>query len=879
MALTPKPRLTHRLDNGLTIFLQEKHDAPLASFWTWYRVGSRNELPGITGASHWVEHMQFKGTPHQAKGSIFGEVSRVGGYLNAMTSMDWTTYYETIPAAEIDLPIRIEADRMVNSLFDPAETESERTVILSERQGAENRPTYHLYEELIGTAFHNHAYGHSVIGYEQDLKRMSRDDLHGHYQRYYRPDNAFITAVGAFDAEEMLAKITEAFGGIKNPDLAIPGVYPGGPQQAERRISLKRPSPASYLMMGYKMPGAKHEDIPAIMVADAILSGAKAMGLGGGGGMGRSSRLYKALVTTGLARNVGSSASPSVDESLWTITATALPGTEPERIEAAIEAELERLKTESPDEDEFVKARKQIRAQYVYSQETATAQAFWLGNMEILDHAARVDTFADEFDAVTPEDVQRVAREYLVPERRTIGWQLPDDEVTMAGTDIPDDIVMEGMVPEIAHLSDGEPNQQGFVRTELPNGIIVLAQPRPGDQAIDGTIRVRAGHAATGDTTPGLASLTSSMLNRGTENRTFEQYNDEVDTLAAMIGAGSSRSNIEVGWHALAEDLDHVLDIAADLIRNPTFPEDELEKVRKQTLTGIKEQEQDTGAMASLALQELLYPDGHPYRIRTGGTTESVSAISRDDLAAYHSAYVGPAAATISIVGGIDSLQEAIERLTRAFGDWTTKVPEPHEVDAVEPLAATERATRVVRGKTQADIAIAYPTLPRSHDDYYALQVANLILGQLGLMGRLGAEVRDKNGLAYYAMSSLNGGKANSLWTSRAGVDPGNIERALGGIDQELRRIREESVTEEEFADAKSYLIGSLPLGLESMGAVSDLLLTLERNKLGLDYLDRYPGIISALTREDLLRAAQIHLDPDRLAIGIAGPESIEGQA
>lgn len=875
MPNTP-PRRTVALDNGLTLFLQEKHDAPVVSFWTWYRVGSRNELPGRTGVSHWVEHMQFKGTPKTPKGAVFGEISRVGGYLNAMTSTDWTAYFETIPADKVDLSIAIESDRMTNSLYDPEEVASERTVILSERQGAENRPTYHLYEELIGAAFQNHAYGHSVIGYEQDLRRMTRNDLYHHYRTYYRPDNAFVTVVGDFDADEMTEKLTGAFSSIENPDIPVPEVVPGGPQHAERRITLHRPSPASYMMMGYKIPGAKHPDIPALMVADAILSGAKTMGMGGGGGMGRSSRLYKSLVTTGLARSAGSSASPDLDESLWSFNATALPGVEPERIEEAIEAEIERLKTTLPSEEEFTKARKQIRAQYVYSQETVTNQAFWLGNMEILDHAARVDTFADEFDAVTPEDVQRVAQTYLVKDKRTIGWQLSDESVTMAGAEMPMEVAAEPFVPKVFGLGGAEVSSHGFVRTELPNGIIVLAQPRPGDGAIDGTVQIRAGHAATGDHIPGRASLTSAMLNRGTANRTFEAFNNETDSLGAMVGSSAGRSAIEVGWHALAEDLDHVLEIAADIIRNPIFPEEELEKVRQQVLTGIRETEQDTGSMASLALQELLYPEGHPFRLRTSGTTESVQAITREHLVEYHARHFGPSATTIALVGGIEGIEEAVEKLTRAFGDWTNDIPVPQDAPEVAPLSETARSTRVIRGKSQADIAIGYPTVPRAHEDYYALQLANLILGQLGLMGRLGAEVRDRNGLAYYATSSLSGGIENSLWSARAGVDPANIGRALEGIDQELRRIRTEPVTDEEFSDAKSYLIGSLPLGLESLGGVTDLLLTLERFGLGLDYLDRYPEIVSALTKDDLMRAMATHIDPDRLAIGIAGPQNVE---
>jgi len=872
---SPK-RLITTLDNGLTLFLQEKHDAPIASFWAWYRVGSRNELPGLTGVSHWVEHMQFKGTPTIAKGQIFGDVSRVGGQLNAMTSMDWTGYYETLPADQLDLSLQIESDRMVNSLYDPEEVASERTVILSERQGAENRTTYHLYEEVIGAAFQGHPYSHAVIGYERDLKTMGRNDLYNHYRRYYRPNNAFITAVGDFDAGELAEKIRASFGNIENSDLDIPLVPEAAPQYGERRGTVRKPSAAAYMMMGYKIPDAKHPDMPAILVADALLSGAKAMGMGGGSAMGRSSRLYRALVTSGLARSAGSSAGLNLDPYLWNFSATALPGVEPEAIEAAFEAEIERLKNELASEEEFLKARKQSRAQYIYSQESVTSQAFWLGQMEIVDHATRVDTLGDELAAVTPEDVQRVVQTWLVPEGRTIGWQIPDDDVVSSGVDMPQDEPVIAYAPEIFGYTGEEVSSHGFVRTELPNGIIVLAQPRPGDQAIDGSIRIRAGHAATNDDIPGRASMTGSMLNRGTENRSFEDYNEAIDSIGAMLGVSSGRQSIEVGWHSLMEDLDAVLDIAADIIRHPTFPEDELERIRKQAITGLREQEQDTGAMAGKALRELMYPEGHPYRTPSSGDIPSVEKITRDDLAAYHKAHFGPTATTISIVGGTENLQEAVARLQRVFGDWANEIPEPHEVSPVDPPAHSIRSAITVRGRSQADISIGYPTIPRNHPDYYALQVANLVLGQLGLMGRLGADVRDKHGLAYYVYSSVSGGKANSIWGSRAGVDPANIGRALEGIEQELRRIREEPVSDDELADAKSFLIGSLPLGLESLGGVTDLLLTLEEYDLGLDYLDRYPEIISALTKDDLLRAISSHVDPDRLAIGIAGPESVQ---
>ncbi|CAA9554488.1 MAG: hypothetical protein AVDCRST_MAG43-1347 [uncultured Thermomicrobiales bacterium] len=883
MTQSSNPSLrTHTLPNGLTVFLREKHDAPVASFWVWYRVGSRNERPGLTGVSHWVEHMQFKGTPSIEKGAIFGEVSRHGGTLNAMTSSDWTAYFETLPADKLDISLRIESDRMSNSLFDPGETESERTVILSERQGAENRPTYHLAEEVHGVAFQASPYRHMVIGYENDLRTISRDDLYGHYRRYYTPNNAFIAAAGDFDADELLDRITSAFGAIPAGDGALPPVAVEPPQRGERRVTLRRPSPASYLMMAYRMPDARHPDIPALLVADALLSGGKPMGMGGGSAMGRSSRLYRALVSGGLARSASSGASLNIDPNLWTFTATALPGVEPERIEAAIETEIERLKNDLAPEEEFVKARKQIRAQYVYSQETVTAQAFWLGQMEIIDHAGRIDTLSDELAAVTPEDVQRVVRNWLVPDQRTVGWQLPDDETVLAGADVPAAHVPAPVSlidpPAVWGLSDSDQSSHGFVRTELPNGIIVLAQPRPGDAAVDCTISIEAGQAATREPLAGLSSMTAKMLNRGTARHSFDKYNETIDSLGAVIGVDADRDTIDVSFHSLAEDLDAVLDLAAEIILEPTFPAEELERVRQQTITGLREQESDTGAQASRLLREQMYPEGHPYRLRVSGEIETVERFTTEDLATYHRRAFGPNVATIALVGGVESIDEVTSRLHRVFGDWKSPASKPHAVPAIDaPDVRTTRSV-VVRGKSQADIAIAYPTLPRSLDtSYVALSIANIILGQLGLMGRLGANVRDKQGLAYYAYSSLAGGPVNSVWNARAGVDPANIQRAIEGITSELVRLRSEPVTADELADAKSYVIGSMPLGLESLGGVVSLLLTIERFGYPLNYVDIFPSLIHDLTAENLLESSRTYLDPERLAIGIAGPESIDG--
>ena len=856
------------LANGLKVILRESHDAPIASFWVWYRAGARNEVPGLTGVSHWVEHMQFKGTPSLEKGAVFGEISRNGGVNNAMTSNDWTAYYETLPADRLDLAIKIESDRMSNSLFDPAETESERTVILSERQGAENNPGYLLYEEVIGAAFRAHPYRHMVIGEESDLRAMSRDDLYAYYKRAYSPANAFVVAAGDFNAAVLADRIEAAFGSIPTGEAlpVIRAVEP--PQRGERRVTLRRPSPTAYLLQAYHAPDGNHPDVAAMFVADAILSGGKPMGRGGAG-MGKSSRLYRALVATGLARSASSGNDLSLDPYVWTINATALPGGDRGRIEAVIDEVIAALREEPVGERELARAVKQFTAQYVYAAEGVTNQAMQLGEMEMLGDALRVDRLLDEIKTVTPEDVQRVVAAYLRPDNRTVGWLLPEGDGGGAATP------QEPAAFQIWNFSNESKIalEARYDRVELPNGLVVVGQAQPDDLAVSVRIRVEAGAALDPVERPGLASFTARMLLRGSANvGSAEQLNERTDDLGASIGVDAGRIATEVRIRCLREDLPAMLDIAADVLRNPTFPSDEIEKVRREILTGIAEQEANTAAVSEQSLRELIYPTGHPLRSRVIGNADAVAAMTASDLVSFHTSHFGPNVITMAAVGGFADLKDLAAEIDRRFADWTPVVAPPDPPRAPEANSSPRRTVIEIPGKSQADLAVGWLTLPRSDPDYQAFEIANLILGRLGLMGRLGANVRDKQGLAYYAYSTIDAGSQASLWSSRAGVDPSNVEKAIAGIVEEVERIRRELVTDEELADAKSFSTGVLPLALETNDGVASNLLAIEHFELGLDYLDRYPAMINALTREQVLEAAQRHLDPARLAIAVAKP-------
>lgn len=415
-----------QLANGLTVLLKEMHHAPVTTFMVWYRIGSRNELPGRTGASHWVEHMMFKGTP-QFPGDVMERmISREGGFWNAFTWLDYTAYYETMPSDRIDLALRLEADRMVNTLMTEEEIESERTVILSERAMYENQPNFLLDEELTAAAFRVHPYHHEVIGDMVDLKSMTRNNLYEHYRRHYSPQNAIAVAVGNFNTSEMLERITDLFGSLPAGEATAPVLREEPAQPGERRVVVNGPGDTAYLTVAYRVPGAAHTDYPALSLLNAAFAGGSSLGMFGGGGSNRSSRLYKALVSTELAAAAYGSLTPTIDPFLYSISAVVRAGRTLSEVEAALETELARLVDEPITAAELAKALKRARAQFIMAGESISGQAQLIGAAEATTGDYQwFNSVLDRLNDVTLEDIERVREHYLQRKNRTIGWYEP----------------------------------------------------------------------------------------------------------------------------------------------------------------------------------------------------------------------------------------------------------------------------------------------------------------------------------------------------------------------------------------------------------------------------------------------------------------------
>lgn len=415
----------HQLTNGLMVLLKEIHTAPITSLWLWYRVGSRNELPGSTGISHWTEHMQFKGTERFPAEVLDKAVAREGGYRNALTFLDWTTYFETLPADKIDLALELEADRMFNSIFTSADVESERTVIISERQGNENEPMFLLSEEVQAAAFRVHSYHHEVIGDLVDLQTIQRDDLFEHYRAYYVPGNAVLTVAGDFQTEEILDRIRALYEQLPDGASPVLQVRDEPVQSGEKNLSVVGPGETTYVQAAYHAPAGNQADFFPYLVTDSLLTGASSLNLFGGGISNKTSRLYQALVERELAVSVHGGLTATIDPFLHTIVATVHPQSSAEKVVAAIDDEIKRLQDEPPTKEQVERAVKQARALFAYGSESITNQAFWMGYAEMFASYEWFLNYLDRLAAVTPEDVQNIAQKYLRVDKRVLGVYRP----------------------------------------------------------------------------------------------------------------------------------------------------------------------------------------------------------------------------------------------------------------------------------------------------------------------------------------------------------------------------------------------------------------------------------------------------------------------
>jgi zinc protease len=856
------------LPNGLTVLVKEARTAPVVSFSVWYRTGSRNEHTGITGVSHLLEHMLFKGTQRYQVGEIARTLFLNGASFNASTYYDWTNYYETVASDRLELAVQIEADRMVNSRIDKADLDLEMTVVRSELEGGENNPGRLLWQATVATAFQAHPYRWPVIGWRSDVENVPRDAIYQYYKAHYGPNNAVAVVVGDVDAARALALVEKHFAPIPRiPDP--PPVYTvEPPQRGERRVTVRRAGSLPMVMVAWRAPAAGHPDSYALDVLATVL------------GDGRTSRLYQALVETGLASRADAGTPSLRDPFLFYVTATARPGVTPERLEAAIMAEVEKLTTAPVRDEELARTLRQTEADFVYQTNSVTAQARQLGYWAMVNDWRYLGTYLDRLRALTPAEIQAVARRTFVTDARTTGWFIPTDgggqtapppRETSARVEKPRG--GERPIPLPAPSTATAPPRH-VTRFTLDNGISVIVQQNPANATFALRASLPAGSLVEPVDRPGLAGLTAGMLTRGTEQRSALEFAAALEDVGASLSAGADPLSTSITGAGLSRDFDVVMDLFAEMLRRPSFPAADLDRLKGQALAGLVQAKTSPDRVASRNFERAIYPPGHPLRSETFEESEqAVSATTRDDLVAFHRRQYGPDRMIVVLAGDLDP-QRVREALERRLGDWPRN---PGATPVVPPDLPLQGAPVTVEAsvpdKSQTAILWGHAGgLRRSDPDFYAAQVMNLVLGGGGLTSRLSTAIRDEQGLAYSVYSYFDASLYPGPFQVGLGTNPANARKAVAALEAELQRVLRDGLTQREVDEAVAYLTGRFPLRLETNAGVAEILWAMEFYRLGEDYIDRYAGYYRAVTLDQVNAAARQHLHPDRATLSIAGP-------
>lgn len=864
------------LPNGLRVLISEVHAAPVVTVDMWYKVGSRNEHQGVTGGSHLLEHMTYKGTREFGKEEMKTLLKRNGALDNGATFYDYTHYYTTIASDRLALPLRVEASRLRSALIRQQDLDSEMTVVRSELEGRENSPGSVLFSSIMATAFATHAYRWPVIGWRADVEHMKATQLQQYYRTYYQPNNATLVIVGDVDTQRALHQVRAQFAALPRGPAPSQWTTPEPPQRGERRVTVRRQGQVPIENIAWHVPAITHADIPALMLLEQVL------------GSGRSSRLYQQIVEKKLGVSAWANSLLMRDSGVFFIGGAASPGQSLEPIETALLAEVERVKITPPTAEEMARALRQIEASLVYGRDSVTQQASQLGYYATVAGDWRfLDALPARLRAVTPEDIARVARTYLTEDNRTIGVFSPtargpqtasapatspagyrgstQDATPVAARPNPRTAPTPAPTAPVAH-----PRRERFV---LPNGLVLIVQENHANPTVAISASMKAGKAYDPPGKAGLADMTANLLDHGTTTRSSNEIARELEGAAADISAGTGWETVGLHGHALSGDIELLLRNLADLTRNANFPAEEVEKMREQMLAGLAMERDEPNANAQRNLYRAILPAGHPYRMASfEEEAAGTRAISRDDLLAFYHARYTPRSLVMAVVGDVQ-VARVRALVDTYFGDWQGATPAA--LDFTTPPA--EKGTRVVTriaDKSEVDIYVGSPGgLRRTDPDYFPAMIMNMILGGGGaLNSRLGDVIRDQHGLAYSVYSAFHASTGAGPWYAFLGVNPDNVDQAITLLTAEVVRMRDQGVTAQEVQDAVSFLSGAHAIALETNAAMAGELMDAEYFHLGLDYPERVSRLYRAVTRDQVNAAARKYLHPDALSVSIAGP-------
>ena len=882
----------HQLENGLIVLTMERHLAPYIYHQLTYRVGSRNERLGITGISHVVEHMMFKGTEKYPKGVASKTISKNGGVFNAFTMNDMTSYYEYLPKNKIELAMDIESDRMQNCIFDPDEFKSEIEVILQERRMRTESTSNGIAHEMMNAiAFDAHPNRDPIIGWPNDLRNMTRDDAYTYYKTFYTPNNAFIVLVGDFETEKILDLVKKYYGKIpKGPE--VPKLNVDLQNQIVRKTftlyhnDITQPT----LRMAFHVPNYQHPDAPALKIVQRIFT-AKA----------RSARLYDRLVEKEkLATAAAGGFGFTKDPTLYQISVVLKPNVSFDSVEKIIWEEIKRLQDSLVSERELQRAKNKFKFDELTTYTKNADIGSRLSMYENYVNYEFIDTFYNRVKNVTREEIQRVMKKYFNSDQVTIAYLYPkgdgikeiktqeeSEDETEEKFDledqkfyfkIPDEIfdfmvnIEEEKFEEILRPIPIAP----LIKTaKLKNGITVytIENRLTPSIYIGGVIQPGYIEEAVGDNKPGIMDLLVSTINRGPKNMTYDEYVDLSSFIPVQFSVQGNYRKIYFQGYCLKENLDDLMKIGLDVLNKPRFNESEIEELRSRLIIQAKNRFKKTNVQAFYYMFNKIFRD-HPYS-QYLSTEESLRKISTEDLINLWNKYFHPKLMSLVILGDY-SHKEMLKIAEKYFSSFDYKKPVPDYKKMLPAKALEDKEIKVFTEKdyTQCTINIGFsPFNDISDDEEEAVNVLNYILASSALTSRIGINLRDKQGLIYGIKSELwSTTDGIGYWKFNTKTAPQNVEKVIKGIFSEIKNLIDNGVTDEELKNAKVRLLSLLPLYVETPDDIASRVFELIQQGKPLDYFDKKADRILKVTKEDVLRVAKKYFTLDRFIIVVDGP-------
>lgn len=842
-ALPPGTRII-TLENGLILIVREDASAPVVSAQAWCKAGSIDEGRWIgAGLSHMLEHMLFKGTEKRGPGQIDREVQDAGGYMNAYTSFDRTVYYINVPSTGARVAIDILCDIMQHAALPPSEIEKEKQVILREMDMNQDDPSRRASRRLFETAYVRSPYRYTVIGYPDVFNELAPGDIRTYYHEKYAPNNLFFVVAGAVKAAEVEAQVRAAFAGVKALPLP-PVMLPIEPAQAAPREVIEEASvELGHFHVAWHIPELRHPDVPVLDVIATLL------------GNGHSSRLFQEIrERQGLVHMVDAWTYNPGNPGLLGISGVVDPGQfVPAR--DAILRQVARMTEELVPAAELAKAVKQFTAATLSTRKTMQGQAQDLGGNWLAAHDLNFsERYLAAVKRIAPEDLRRVARQYLVPENRTLYALLPNGAAAVPCS--ADQAAVENAIQKVT----------------LPNGLRLLLKEDHRLPFVEFRLVFQGGVLSEGVANSGLTLLMAKALLKGTPGRTAEQIVTEVESLGGSIDSYGGNNSFGVNLEVMSEDFDHGLELLADVLLHPIFPSASLDREKEVQLASIRAQRDHLLQLASKNLRHTLFGD-RGYGLDLVGSEESVRAVARADLLSHFARLVVPPNAVLAIFGDIDSARVRAA-ISEKFGAWASPAALPALSAAAPPPAGRLRANEF-RDKKQGVIMIGFPGVSIHQEDRYALELVQEALSDLG--SRLFVRIRENLGLAYYVGAQHFVGLHPGFFGLYAGTLPEKLDLVEKELLAEVATLRAEGLTAEELARAKAKLLGQKKIARQDLGGFATSAALDELYGLGYENTDREDEYYAGVSLDETLAVIRRYLEPARCVISTVRPPESSG--